>query len=74
MYAEVGHWVVVHSRVLDAPVRVGRIVEVHHPDGSPPYVVRWADDDRTSVVFPGSDTTVSVDPPATTPSAHPGRG
>ncbi len=73
MYAEVGNWIVVHSRVLDAPVRIGRVVEVHHPDGSPPYVVRWNDDDRTSVVFPGSDTSVSVDPPTMNPGTRPDR-
>ena len=56
MHAEVGNWLVVHGRTLDDRVREGQILEVPHPDGSPPYVVRWTDDDRQSLVFPGTDT------------------
>lgn len=59
VYAEVGNWLVVHSRSLDVPTREGQIVEVPHADGSPPYVVHWLDQDRLSTVFPGPDTTVS---------------
>ncbi|MCW2536727.1 MAG: uncharacterized protein JWQ26_2426 [Modestobacter sp.] len=65
MHAEVGNWLVIRSRILDVPVRLGQIVEVSRPDGGPPYVVRWSDDDRTSVVFPGPDAVVMDDPPAT---------
>lgn len=61
MEAHVGDWLVVHGRTLDRPVRRGRVLEVAHPDGSPPWVVRWSDGDRTSVVVPGPDTT--VEPP-----------
>jgi hypothetical protein len=43
---------------VDDPVREGQIVGVPHPDGSPPYVVRWIDTGRSSVVFPGPDSTV----------------
>ena len=64
MYAEVGNWLVVRSRVLDQPVRTGEVLEVPHPDGSPPYVVRWLDDEHTSVVFPGSDAVVTSAPPS----------
>jgi hypothetical protein len=64
MHGEVGYWVVIRSRVLDTPMRLGQILEVSHPDGSPPYVVRWTDDNRTSVVFPGPDATVVEHPPA----------
>lgn len=74
MHADVGNWLVVQGRVLDAPPRIGRIVEVAHPDGSPPYVVRWTDDDRTSVVVPGSDATVSVEPPVRAGRAGSGSG
>ncbi|MEU5864348.1 MULTISPECIES: DUF1918 domain-containing protein [unclassified Nonomuraea] len=38
--------------------RVGFIVEVAHADGSPPYLVRWLDDDHESLVFPGPDARV----------------
>ena len=35
--------------------RVGVITEVPHADGSPPFRVRWFDDDHTALVFPGPD-------------------
>jgi hypothetical protein len=67
--ARAGEWLVVHGRVTDTPERVGEIVEVPHGDGSPPYVVRWAGEDHTCVVFPGPDAGVVAERPA---SAHHG--
>ena len=64
MHAEVGNWLVIHRRSLDVPVRYGKIVEVSHADGGPPYVVRWHDEEQTSVVFPGPDAEVLDHPPA----------
>lgn len=58
MNAAIGNWLVIHGRTLDDPVREGVIVDVAHPDGSPPYLVRWLDDDRLSLVFPGADALV----------------
>ena len=58
MYAEVGDRLVIRSRTLDGPVADGEILEVHHPDGSPPYVVRWSADGHESLVFPGPDAFV----------------
>ena len=58
MHAEVGNWLVVHGRTLDDPVREGLLVDVPHGNGDPPYLVRWADDDRLSLVFPGSDARI----------------
>jgi len=49
---------VVHSAHVDGPVREGKIVEVHGPEGMPPYVVEWTDTGRSSVCFPGPDATV----------------
>jgi len=63
MHAEVGNWLLVRGRTLDAPVREGLVVGVPHPDGSPPYVVRWLDDDRSSIVFPGPDASLVVGTP-----------
>jgi hypothetical protein len=73
VYAEVGNWLVVHGRTLDAPTREGLIVEVPHADGSPPYVVHWLDQDRLSTVFPGPDTTVSSVAPHSAGASHHGR-
>jgi len=33
--------------------RVGVVLAVSHADGSPPYRVRWLDDGRETLVFPG---------------------
>lgn len=63
MLAQVGSWIVVHGRTLDAPVREGRIDGLLHADGSPPYLIHWLDDDRRSVVFPGADATITAERP-----------
>ncbi len=34
------------------------IIETRGPDGSPPFLVRWADEGRTTLVFPGPDARV----------------
>jgi hypothetical protein len=33
--------------------RVGLIIGLPHPDGSPPYVVRWLADGHIALVYPG---------------------
>ncbi|MEV8438704.1 DUF1918 domain-containing protein [Actinosynnema sp. NPDC051121] len=58
MKARVGDWVVVEGVTLGVPTRRGQVVEVHHPDGSPPYLVHWVDNGKTTLVFPGPDAHV----------------
>ena len=58
MHAESGDFLVIASNRLEAPPRVGLIEEVHGADGAPPYVVHWEENDRTTIVFPGSDAHV----------------
>lgn len=53
MKAKVGDRLVINGTNLGDRRRVGIVTGVAHPDGSPPYVVRWLDDDHESVVFPG---------------------
>lgn len=60
MHAKVGDWIVVESVHLGGPRRIGEVVEVRHPDGTPPYVVRWTDDDRETLFFPGPETHVET--------------
>ncbi|WP_084008859.1 DUF1918 domain-containing protein [Planomonospora sphaerica] len=33
-------------------------MELRRPDGTPPYVVRWVDDEHEGLVFPGPDARV----------------
>jgi hypothetical protein len=61
MHAQVGDWIVIESNHLDAPRREGQVVELRHPDGSPPYVVRWQHTGETTTAFPGPDARVLHD-------------
>jgi hypothetical protein len=55
MQARTGDWIVVESLHLGEHRRRGQIVNVEHPDGTPPYVVRWLDDNHESLFFPGPE-------------------
>lgn len=59
MRATVGDQIMIMSRHLDEPVRVGQIVEVHGAGGEPPFVVRWQDGEHTGLVFPGPDAHIT---------------
>jgi len=48
---------VIESRTVDAPRKVGEVLEVHGTDGAPPYVVRWSDG-HEGLMFPGADAHV----------------
>ena len=54
MHADVGDQLVIESRTVDAPRKVGEVLEVHGADGGPPYVVRWSDGHQ-GLMFPGAD-------------------
>lgn len=58
MKAKVGDWLVFKGAAVDRPDQRGLITEVHSTDGSPPYVVRWLENDHVATVFPGSDAIV----------------
>ena len=67
MKAAVGDRFVQVSSVVGGPVRDGKVVELRHEDGSPPYVVEWSDTADRTLVFPGPDARVE------TPGARPAR-
>ncbi|MEV0841975.1 DUF1918 domain-containing protein [Actinocatenispora sera] len=50
----------------DQAYRVAVVLGVEHPDGSPPYRVRWLDDGKEGLVFPGEGARVE---PACRPAA-----
>jgi hypothetical protein len=58
MKASVGDLIHVTSSVVSGVVREGRVIELRHPDGSPPFVVEWSDTHEQTLVFPGPDTRV----------------
>jgi len=55
MRAEIGDELVVRGRHVGDEDRKGVIIEIHGPDGAPPYLVRW-EDGHESVFVPSSDT------------------
>ena len=67
MYAHIGDRLVVESTHLGEPRRVGVIEAVSHADGAPPYRVRWLDDGRTTLFFPGPQAHVEPPPVDTAP-------
>lgn len=62
MWAKIGDWLVLEGRTLDAGRRQGQVVELVHEDGSPPYRVRWVEDDHESLVFPGPEARIQPHP------------
>jgi Domain of unknown function (DUF1918) len=61
MRAVVGDELTVKGRRQGDEARHGTIIEVHGPDGAPPYLVHWRDG-RQTVLFPSSDTVVEHQP------------
>ncbi|BBZ33701.1 DUF1918 domain-containing protein [Mycolicibacterium confluentis] len=61
MRAKVGDWLVIKGTTIGRRDQRGLITEVHSADGSPPYVVRWLDNDHVATVFPGPDAVVVTD-------------
>ncbi|GGV00158.1 hypothetical protein GCM10010260_40770 [Streptomyces filipinensis] len=51
----VGDEIVVRGTTAGVVARDGEIVGLHHEDGTPPYDVRWAEDGRVTLYFPGPD-------------------
>lgn len=58
MRAQVGDWIVAESSSVGVPHREGQVVALRHPDGSPPFEVRWLADGQTTLYFPGPDARV----------------
>lgn len=57
MKASVGDRIVVRGRTVDEKVRDGEIIEVHGPDGGPPFMVKW-EDGHIGLLFPGPDAKI----------------
>jgi hypothetical protein len=53
MNAHIGDRLVLEGTHLGDSRRTAVITALRHDDGSPPYEVRWLDDGRTTLIFPG---------------------
>jgi hypothetical protein len=58
MQAKLGDRLILESIHVGDRKRIGIVTELCHPDGSPPYMVRWLDDGHQALVFPGPDARV----------------
>lgn len=57
MKADVGDWLVVHSHAEGSRDRRAVVLGTGK-SGAPPYTVRWVDEDREALVFPGPDSQI----------------
>lgn len=64
MHATVGDRIVIRSVHEGERDRDGEVLEVHGPDGTPPFLVRWSDDGHTSLLFPSADAYIAAHPTA----------
>ncbi|GAB3213539.1 DUF1918 domain-containing protein [Marinactinospora thermotolerans] len=55
MRAQVGDRLVVEAPRDDVHRRTGVVLAVLGVEGTPPYQVRWLDEDREGLVYPGPD-------------------
>ncbi len=55
MQAHVGDELIIRGHRVGEHDRTGEVLEVHGPDGTAPFVVRWDDNGHTTLFFPGSD-------------------
>ena len=58
MRAQVGDRLVIKGHRIYENDRDAEILEVRGPSGGPPYRVRWSEDGRETLIFPGSDAQV----------------
>jgi Domain of unknown function (DUF1918) len=65
MIAHAGDRIVLEGIHLGDRRRIGVIIAVRHPDGTPPYEVRWLDTGQEALVFPGPEAHVEPEATAT---------
>ena len=58
LIAEPGDRLVIRGHHLGEPDRDAEILEARGPGGGPPFLVRWEDAGRVSLLYPGSDARV----------------
>ncbi len=63
MKAKIGDRLIEEGTHVGDRRRVGVITEVRHDDGTPPYMVRWLDNEHEALVYPGTDARVEPSGP-----------
>jgi len=65
MIAHVGDRIVLEGTHLGDTRRIGTITGVSHPDGTPPYQVRWLGNEQDTLIFPGPEAHIEPAGPST---------
>ncbi|MFI7546833.1 DUF1918 domain-containing protein [Actinoplanes sp. NPDC049599] len=60
MQAHIGDRLVLEGTHLGDARRTAVITALRHRDGSPPYEVRWLNDGRTTLIFPGPEAHIET--------------
>ena len=68
MKANIGDRLVLEGTHADGRHRVGVITELRHADHTPPYLVKWLDNEHEALVFPGPDA--RIEPGTRSAHAH----
>jgi hypothetical protein len=58
MEAKVGDELLIEGHRVGEPTRTGEIIEIRGEHGAPPYLVKWDDSGRSTLLFPGTDCIV----------------
>ena len=58
MQAKVGDHIVIGGHRVGEASRNCEVLELRHPNGEPPYMVRWSDTESEGLFFPGPDASV----------------
>ena len=58
MKAKVGDRFIEEGAHVGDHRRIGVITALRHDDGTPPYVVRWLDSEKETLVYPGPDARI----------------
>ncbi|MEU8233220.1 DUF1918 domain-containing protein [Actinoplanes sp. NPDC048967] len=72
MKAHIGDRLVLEGTHLGDGRRTAVVTALHHRDGTPPYEVRWLDDGRTTLIFPGPQARIEPATQPGTPMTEPG--
>jgi hypothetical protein len=58
MKAKVGDRLVIKGHRIHEADRDAEILEIRGPDGAPPYLIRWSDSGRDTIMYPGVDARI----------------
>ena len=58
MEAQAGDHIEIPGTRIDHTVRKGEILEIRGREGAPPFLIKWLDNGKTALVYPGPDANI----------------